>query len=729
MINPSCRKLKQFAYEFSTVGAFYFLLATGLSQAQVVEDNTLSTSVNSSDNLNFTVTGGQQVESNLFHSFKQLSVPTGGSVIFDNATNIQNIFSRVTGDAVSHLNGLIKANGSANLFLLNPNGIIFGENAELNLGGSFFATTAEQIVFADGGYFSANDLQPSPLLTVSIPIGLQFGERAASIEVNRSSIAFSEQQENTLGLLGGDVFLNSGILNTIDGKIEIGSVASNSFVSLIRVTEGWTLGYDNVQNFNNISLSEKAEIATSGSISLQGRQIAIFDNSLIAVSDGEEITINASESLEVDDSSRIDNITSLSQSSGDIVINTKQLIVRNNSFIENSNEEGSNGQGGNLIINAAEFVEIDGGGEFSNVTTQTFSNRDAGNLEITTPRLILRDGGQISSSTRRFGGDGGSIIINAEESVKIIGKGILINGDIQPSGLLAETTGETTIGNGGNIEINTGNLSIQDGGIISVATTQGSKGRAGNIEIDANFLSLNKGTITAETAQTGGEEGANINIESNLLILQNESQISATASDLANGGNIDINANFVVAFFNQNNDIIAKASQGIGGRIDIITNSIFGIQERSSTPSNNSNDIDPSSDFGLDGTVSINELEVNPVQSLENLPTEVIDVASLVAQNLCQQGRGSEFVLTGKGGIASSPSQTRDSNISEVDLVEPVSYEAEEQSKSRETEEVQPEKIVEAQGWIVSDRGTIELVAHTDTSNVLPQLPKKGLCS
>ena len=122
--------------------------------------------------------------------------------------------------------------------------------------------------------------------------------------------------------------------------------------------------------------------------------------------------------------------------------------------------------------------------------------------------------------------------------------------------------------------------------------------------------------------------------------------------------------------------------------------------------------------MGVDGTISINELEVNPAESLEELPAEVIDIASSIAQNLCQQGEGSEFIVTGKGALVSLPSQIRHSNISEVDLVEPVKENEQLVSKvasQRLQEKTQP-KIVEAQGWIVSDRGKIELVADSTDS-------------
>ncbi len=143
------------------------------AQAQITPDSTLPTIVNSSSGLDYQITGGSQAGGNLFHSFEQFSIPTGGSGFFDNALTIQNIIGRVTGGLPSDIDGLLRANGTANLFLLNPSGIHFGPNAALNLGGSFFASTASSLKFADGTEFSTVNPQPTPLLTVSVPLGPQ----------------------------------------------------------------------------------------------------------------------------------------------------------------------------------------------------------------------------------------------------------------------------------------------------------------------------------------------------------------------------------------------------------------------------------------------------------------------------------------------------------------------------------------------------------------------------
>ena len=154
------------------------------AHSQVTSDGTTNTTVRQSGN-NFEILKGIHKGNNLFHSFKEFSIPPGSSTTFNNSTNVVNIINRVTGGNLSNIGGLIKANENANLFLINPAGIVFGENSSLNIGGSFFATTADSIVFPDNIEFSATNTNEPLLLTVNVPIGIQFGSTAATI-INRS---------------------------------------------------------------------------------------------------------------------------------------------------------------------------------------------------------------------------------------------------------------------------------------------------------------------------------------------------------------------------------------------------------------------------------------------------------------------------------------------------------------------------------------------------------------
>ena len=149
-------KVSLFTRYFANIALIYYTLALVVDVAnaqpnlKVESDGSLSTQVTKLNDGegNFIITGGTKVGQNLFHSFKQFSVPNNGSAIFENNLSIENIFSRVTGNNISQIEGIIETKGLTNLFLINPNGITFGKNAQLSVGGSFIATTAEQIDFA-----------------------------------------------------------------------------------------------------------------------------------------------------------------------------------------------------------------------------------------------------------------------------------------------------------------------------------------------------------------------------------------------------------------------------------------------------------------------------------------------------------------------------------------------------------------------------------------------------
>lgn len=187
-------------------------LAGGLLQpppasAQVVEDGTTSTVVEQ-NGADFTINQGDRAGGNLFHSFRDFSVQGGGSAFFDNPADIANIFSRVTGGNISNIDGLIRAN-DASLFLINPAGIIFGAGARLDIGGSFYGTTADSILF-DDGEFSATDLENPPLITINAPIGLNLRDEPGDIAVNESILEVNSGE--TFALIGNNLNIEGGIL-------------------------------------------------------------------------------------------------------------------------------------------------------------------------------------------------------------------------------------------------------------------------------------------------------------------------------------------------------------------------------------------------------------------------------------------------------------------------------------------------------------------------------------
>lgn len=196
--------MKQVWFSFPLAGTITIgsLFVLPLASAQISSDGTLPTQINLQGKV-WEITGGGEAGNNLFHSFKDFSVPTGNEAYFNNAPNVINILNRVTGGNLSNIDGLLRANGSANLFLINPAGIIFGENARLDIGGSFFGSTADGLLFDDGTEFSAIDTKTLPLLTINAPIGLNLrGNNSATI-TNQGNLNVTKD----LTLAGGNLDL------------------------------------------------------------------------------------------------------------------------------------------------------------------------------------------------------------------------------------------------------------------------------------------------------------------------------------------------------------------------------------------------------------------------------------------------------------------------------------------------------------------------------------------
>ncbi|MGK7942890.1 MAG: filamentous hemagglutinin N-terminal domain-containing protein, partial [Microcystaceae cyanobacterium] len=216
ILNLSCqRQIKLFFLSSCLWG-----LQTSVIQAQIIPDNTLgaeSSIVNQINDKLQQIDGGAVRGSNLFHSFQEFSIQEGNSAYFTNPTGIFNILTRVTGDNPSHILGTLGVLGNANLYLINPNGIIFGANAQLDLTGSFYASTSPSLILPDGSLFSATNPQAPPLLTVTAtaPIGFVMEGQTGDI-INQGNLQVGQGQ--TLYINGRSV-TNTGNLTAEGGNI------------------------------------------------------------------------------------------------------------------------------------------------------------------------------------------------------------------------------------------------------------------------------------------------------------------------------------------------------------------------------------------------------------------------------------------------------------------------------------------------------------------------------
>ncbi|GET44501.1 filamentous hemagglutinin outer membrane protein [Microseira wollei NIES-4236] len=281
------------------IGVAIGLLAIALDKialAQITPDGTLgteSTIVTPINQLRDQIEGGAIRGANLFHSFREFNIGAGRQVYFANPTGIENILTRVTGSTRSEILGTLGVLGNANIFLINPNGIVFGSNARLDLRGSFLASTASSFKFADGIEFSATNPQAPPLLTINVPMGLQFGVGAGAIATNVNltpdAVSLNVDPGRTLALVGGDLRLEGGsTLQAPGGRIELGSVGDNSFVSFTPTPGGFVLGYEGVANFRDIQLLGRERAATvstagsgGGNIQVQSRKLTLDGSAVI----------------------------------------------------------------------------------------------------------------------------------------------------------------------------------------------------------------------------------------------------------------------------------------------------------------------------------------------------------------------------------------------------------------------------------------------------------------
>ena len=520
--------------------------------AQVTPDGTTNTTVNTEGN-NLTIQNGDRAGNNLFHSFQDFSVPDGGSAFFDHPTDIANILSRVTGGNISNIDGLIRANGSANLFLINPAGIIFGEGARLDLGGSFYGSSASSILFEDGE-FSAVDLENPPLLTINAPIGLGFRDNPGEITVRGdgngtrtnddlidTENALRVNSSSTLGLIGGNLNLEGATLKTDGGRIELGSVAGNEQISFTPIDRGLSLGYEGVENFGDLNLSQTATVDASGSVAgeiqLQGNNLTLTNGSRI-------------------EASTLGNIPT-QETPGIIEINVSDTINIDDAEINSSVKPLRQGNAGDIIIDATNVSLTNG----ASLNSSTAGAGNGGNIEIDADRVKLENA--LVNATAFATGSGGTVRINAAESVEISGFGFsrlqeiilapalqnpnaLDNfniDDINTSlfqGILAATTGQ---GEAGGIEINTPHLSILDGSLIGAAST--GEGLAGAIAINTpELLEINQAVVTTSSIDVA--DAGSIEINTGQLSISNGGTVVASTLSSGDGGDIEINATKLV---------------------------------------------------------------------------------------------------------------------------------------------------------------------------------------
>jgi filamentous hemagglutinin family protein len=552
-----------------TLKAYLLLTALSISistSAEVVLDGTLGTSSGTLPGPDFAINAdmGKRLGNNLFHSFETFNLKHNESATFSGPTMIKNIISRVTGGNASYIDGLLRSEiPNADMYFLNPAGIMFGKNARLDVKGSFHASTADYLRLGKDGRFDATYPEHS-LLKVAPPSAFGFLDDSPAPISKQGGFLWVPPKE-TFSFIGGNLKLQ-------DAQFPIKNKMYNSF---IRAVDG---------QINLVS------IASSGEVPINPKNMP--DNAFEKFG---KITIT--DTTEIQNKDIIGNVDVSGSGGGEIYIRGGQIYMEN-AYVWADTHGDENGQ--NITIKATDELVAIG----ARITTEVMKNAtgNGGNINVAARRITLTDGTQIASNTRSSG-NAGNITIIAEEAIKIFGA-VPFYGR---SGLLSNTTGIGDGGDGGQIFIKTPTLTLADSSTISTQTLN--RGNAGDILLDVNTLTLKEGaqidlnasdkrtttntghggklTITAKESVliTGQSErtsalisntktngaGGEINISTPQLEVQNNGTIQAGTGGIGQGGNISLNVDNLN--IRQEGSITAESiGKGNAGSISITTN-------------------------------------------------------------------------------------------------------------------------------------------------------------
>ncbi|NJN13118.1 MAG: filamentous hemagglutinin N-terminal domain-containing protein, partial [Richelia sp. RM1_1_1] len=590
---------------FNTLASTFYSKA----DAQIVPDNTLgneSSVVTPNSNVRglpaTLIEGGATRGVNLFQSFSQFNVGDAQRVYFANPTGIENILTRVTGNSVSNIFGTLGVNGNANLFFLNPNGIVFGQNASLDVAGSFFATTADSFDFGNGLEFSTTNPQAAPLLSVSVTPGLQYGANPGNINSVGNLVVGQDltlaggnldlqgqlQASRDLTLQAQDTvkvgtILSPGALLTIEAGNKItttaeintsidagkgGDIKLTSGIGGIDTRAGAVIVVSGNGDGGNITLSAIGDIFTSDVKSFVSQG---------GVGNGGNITIT-SQNGNIDTSGGIINSSGFgSQStpakSGDVSLTAHGDITTADvgSYIGN----GGIGNGGNVTITSQS-------GKFSldnnTINSVTNSFGKGGDIKITAESVSLDNSAALLAEALGQG-TAGSISVKANQSISLA-NGSLINASFNPSNFeyvyLEESSANNII-----LEANSIDLS----GASNVITNTLGSANAGDVNINTQNLTITGGSeVLSQTFGTGKAGNIKVNY------LNDKASSSVTFSGVApfakdeQGDDIILNENgiptggFSSGLFatTENNplDSNAPTATGSGGNITVNTGSL-----------------------------------------------------------------------------------------------------------------------------------------------------------
>ncbi len=643
MISKGAEMVRNLAVAASVV------LAPLIVSAQIATDGTVGQAIIvSGPEARIAADLGQRTGGNLFHSFSTFNVPSGESAVFEGDATLTAIIGRVTGGDVSKINGLFASEApNADLFLLNPAGVIFGPEAELNLPGSLYLSSADFLRFSNGPTFSASD--PRPIFTSAPPEAFGFLsnnngmialnspelvlEEGATFSASAPEIRVTAGDEPVLSIEGGTVHLTA---IASEGDVSISDASTTASLGLLRLI-GIGEDEEEVDEEDDDGPDEpdpQLEVNgnDAGEVVLRAATLRISDFSISANVEGDgsgqrtAINLLAKNDIVITGESQISSIASGDGRAGDVVIRAGRLVMRDDAELLSDVRGG--GAGGAVDIEA-DSVLLSGDAEIAADVDEDASGK-GGEVRIRAGRFEITDEAEISSDTSGSG-PGGAVSIVAAESILIADEGGIFSdaraggnaGDIMIAAPLIVmrggiiSSGASAEGSGGDARVTASReLLLTENALISAAST--GPAAAGSLFIEADALRLDRSRFTTSSATAAG--GLIFIRGGSVVDLFRSSVSTSVASGVGDGGNVSIGAENLVL---DRGTVSANAVGGSGGDVVVQADALFiGVNSP----------ITATSELSVDGDILIDAPEANLSGGLADLETELVDISDLLRE-------------------------------------------------------------------------------------------------
>ena len=555
---------------------------------------------------------GQVAGNNLLHSFSEFNINTGESATFTGPTNISNVLARVTGESMSNIDGLLRSSGmpNADFYLINPNGVMFGPNAQLDVAGSFVVTTANQIHLADGGRVTASVDPAQTVLTTAAPAAFGFlSDSPASVTIQGASLAVATGE--AVSVVAGDVQIEGATVQAPSGRVNLVSVTSSGQVDYDVETHAVDLAPDAFETMGPVTVTGGSTVNVSGdpagTVTVRGQSFLLEGGSnLVANTEGATDHAGTAVDIEIDGSVSVQQsvisvhslgpgsagllkvtagdmevvgelsdspppwwIQSFAVSSGasaDMIFDISgTLSVRDAAFI--FSETDADGPGGDITVTAGRVEVLD----LVQFATFSFGSGVPGVFSVTADEVVVSgeaSGGTVTQmgSFTVGSADAGPVMITTDQLSLIDG------GEV----------GSTSFGpsNAGSVMIDAQTVTINNNraGFTGVTANSFGGGNAGSIQLTTNLLAMAGGTV--QTLTTGDGVSGTIVVDASNVMMTSGAQILAPALSSGQGGNIDLTIADTLTLIGQSG--ISTETRGTGPAGDVIIRAgTLDIRERS----------------------------------------------------------------------------------------------------------------------------------------------------